>query len=139
MDADYATCRDTRRSHSGYDFKMYGGAVGWSSKLQTVVAQSSAESEYIAGAHATTHAAWLHRMCAVHFNGPVRLQADNQAAISMAANSSDSARTKHIDVPFHYLRQVVVRGAMRMVHVATDDNAADMFTKPLADVKFKEF
>jgi hypothetical protein len=141
-DADYATCKDTRRSRSGFVFKMYGGAVSWSSKLQSVVAQSTAESEYIAGAHAARHAVWVRRLCAdmgLLFDGPVRLQADNQAAIFMAANSADSARTKHIDVPFHFLRQVVAKGAIRMMHVSTDENPADMFTKPLGDVKFKKF
>ncbi len=57
----------------------------------------------------------------------------------MAANSADSALTSHIDVPYHFLRQVVARGATRMMHVATEENAADMFTKPMADVKFKKF
>jgi hypothetical protein len=141
-DADYASCKDTRRSRNGFVFKMYGGAVSWSSKLQSVVAQSSAESEYIAGAHAARHAVWVRRLCTdmgLRISGPVRLQADNQAAIFMAANSADSSRTKHIEVPYHFLRQVVARGVIRMMHVSTEDNAADMFTKPLGDVKFKKF
>ncbi len=75
----------------------------------------------------------------MQFDGPVQLQADNQAAIFLAANSADSARTKHIEVPYHFLRQVVARGAIRLVHVSTDENPADMFTKPLADVKFRKF
>ena len=57
----------------------------------------------------------------------------------MAVNSADSARTKHVDVSYHYLRQAVARGVVRTTYVSTEENVADMFTKPLAKVKFIKF
>jgi len=141
-DSDYATCKDTRRSRTGWLFTLNNGAVSWKSQLQTVVAQSTAESEYIAGASAAKEAVWLHRVCfrlGVPAEGPVVLRADNQAAIFMASAGADSSRTKHIDVVYHFLRQCVARYQLRLLHVPTDDNPADMFTKPLADIKFCKF
>jgi hypothetical protein len=57
----------------------------------------------------------------------------------MATNSSDTARTKHIDVAFHFLRDSVARKLIRMVYIPTDDNPADLFTKALASPKFSRF
>jgi hypothetical protein len=140
VDADFAACRDTRRSRTGYLFMLYGGAVSWQSKLQPVVAMSTAEAEYVAGAMAAREGVWLRRIC-THLDlgqsGPLAINIDNQSALHMATNSSDSARTKHIDLRYHYLRQSVERGAIRLRYIPTDKNAADIFTKPLAEIKFK--
>ena len=116
--------------------------MSWSSKRQTVVAMSTAESEYIAACHAAKEALWLKRVCAfigVETGGAVPLAADNQAAIQMAYNNSDKAKTKHIDVAYHFLRQVVTRGYVTMAYTNTDDNPADIYTKALGDIKFKKF
>jgi len=116
--------------------------VAWSSKLQSVVATSTAESEYIAGAAAARTAVWLRRIYA-DLTGleqaPVELQGDNRAMLHMAVNSADSARTKHIAVPFHYLRGAVARGQIKVVYVPTHDNVADFFTKALARERFHQF
>jgi hypothetical protein len=141
-DADYATCKDTRKSRGGFVFTLGGGAISWSSKLQSVVATSTAESEYVASSFAAREAVWLRRICTdmgVGVNEPVLINADNQAAIKMAANSCDTARTKHIDVAYHYLRETVARNLIVLAYVNTADNAADVFTKPLAADKFKKF
>jgi hypothetical protein len=141
-DADYACCKDTRRSRSGYVFTLYGGAVSWGSKLQSVVAQSSAESEYIAAAAAARELKWLRRLAAdmgILHTGPITLRADNQACISMGHNTSDSARTKHIDVAYHFLRSAVAREVLTLQHVPSTHNPADAFTKPLAEAKFSQF
>jgi len=141
-DSDYAACKDTRRSRGGYLFTINGTAVAWSSRMQTVVATSTAEAEYIAGAGAAREAVWLRRVCS-EMEGrpipPVLVRVDNQAALNMAVNNSDSARTKHIDVHYHFLRQVVARNQVKVSYVRTDANPADMFTKPLATVKFEAF
>lgn len=141
-DSDYAACKDSRKSRSGHVFTLYGGAITWSSKLQTVIALSTAEAEYIAASHAAREAVWLKRICndiGIKTSQPVPLFADNQAAIHMAANSADNARTKHIDVCFHFLRHNVARGTIRLVHSRTDDNPADMFTKAMPRVKLEKF
>jgi hypothetical protein len=141
-DADYAACKDTRRSRGGYLFNLYGGAISWSSKLQSVVATSSAESEYIAAAHCAREAVWLRRVCAflnIKHKGPLTVNADNKAAIFMATNSADTSRTKHIDVANHYVRNVAQRGIIKLEYINTANNAADIFTKPLPEAKFNKF
>lgn len=141
-DSDYAACKDTRRSRGGFVFNVFGGAVSWQSKLQSVVATSTAESEYIAGSFAAREAKWLRRICndvGIPTLEAVPLKADNQAAIHMAVNSSDSTRTKHIDVHYHVLRELVTKQVISLKYINTDDNPADIFTKPLGDLKFRKF
>jgi len=141
-DSDFAACKDTRRSRSGQVTILAGAAVSWSSRQQTCVATSTAEAEYIAGATAARTVTWLRRLCTEldgQPRGPVQLQGDNKAMLHMAVNSADSAKTKHVDVSCHYLRQCVSRGVVSTVYVATDENVADLFTKPLGKVKFQKF
>lgn len=141
-DSDYAACKNTRRSRGGFVFNIFGGAVSWQSKLQPVVSTSTAESEYIAGSVAAREAKWLRRICndvGIPTLEPVPLKADNQAAIHMAVNSSDTARTKHIDVHFHVLRELVTKRVISLKYISTEDNLADIFTKPLGDMKFHKF
>jgi len=141
-DADFAACKDTRRSRSGMVFVSHGGAVHWASKLQPLVTLSTAESEYVAGAYAAREAVWLGRV-AVELQllnvATVVLKCDNQSALHMAKNPADTSRTKHIELRHHYLRQCVQSGVIVMQFVPTDDNLADMFTKGLARDKLRGF
>ena len=142
-DADYAGCTDTRRSRSGYVFLAAGGAVSWLSKGQPVVALSTAESEYVAAAAAAKEAVWLKRLTAgvglVSSKGALVLYGDNQAALAIAANDSDSPKTKHIAVRYHFLRQQTADGVLQLCFVPSADNTADIFTKPLDKEKFSKF
>jgi hypothetical protein len=134
-DSDFAQCKDTRRSRSGFVFTSFGGAVSWQSKLQSVIALSTAESEYIAASHAAREAVWLKRIAtdlSVDVGQETVLHADNQSAIHMIGNGAVSSRTKHIDVVYHFIRNIVARGMILMKYCSTDLNCADMFTKPLA-------
>ena len=141
-DSDWGACKDTRRSRSGFVFNLFGGAISWTSKQQTVVATSTAEAEYVATALCAREAIWLKKIVnflSIECKGAVVLRADNQAAIKMASNASDSSRTKHIDITYHFLRHQVTARNIRMVYVSTDDNPADMFTKPLPAIKLDKF
>jgi len=141
-DADYAGCPVTRRSRGGYAFLLFGGAIAWQTKLQSIVAQCTAESEYVALALAARHAVWTRRLMAdlpVHLRHPLVINVDNQAAIFMTNNSADSARTKHIDVRHHFVRDAVQRQEIQLQYCQTDLNCADIFTKPLAEDKVLRF
>jgi hypothetical protein len=141
-DADWAACKDSRRSRGGYVFTLNGGAISWSSKLQSVVATSTAESEYIAAALAAREAVWLLRLTSelgVQSTTALALKVDNQAAIHMARNGADTPRTKHVAVHYHFIKDMVAVGSIRLVHCNTNDNAADLFTKPLNATKLKHF
>lgn len=137
VDSDYAGDRDSRKSRSGYALLLAGAAVTWSSKLQSIVALSTAEAEYIAAAAAVRELTWLKRMCAevgVGGSKAVVLYTDNEASRKIANQSSGSvsARTKHVDIPYHKVREAVTHEVVKLLHVASKDNAADVLTKPLA-------
>ncbi|CAK9821232.1 Retrovirus-related Pol polyprotein from transposon TNT 1-94 [Anthophora plagiata] len=132
-DADYAGCITTRKSRSGFVFILNGGPITWSSQLQKVVALSTTESEYIALAHGVKDAIWLRRMLNeldIPCNS-VSVYVDNQAAIKIASNSENHKRSKHIDVKYHFTREVVNRGEIEIKYIQSKEQLADIFTKPL--------
>ena len=93
-------------------------------------------------ANAARLAVWLRRLLAdlhVHLAHPLSVNVDNQAAIFMANNSADSSRTKHIDVRFHFVRDAVLREEIVLTYCPTDQNTADVFTKPLREDKVLKF
>lgn len=138
-DASYAGCLDTRRSTTGYVFILNGGAITWSSRLQSTVAVSTTEAEYMAAAAATKEALWLRTLFA-DLGLPVPcidIAADNQAAISLLKNPIISLRSKHIDVLHHFARERVARGEVTFTYVPTDAMAADALTKPVPATKHK--
>jgi len=111
-DANYAGDVDTRRSTTGYVFKFHTGAISWSSRLQPTVAVSTAEAEYMAASAAVKEAIWLSHLFADlgYELRPVQLFSDNQAALSLMKHPIASARSKHIDVLYHFARERVARG-----------------------------
>ncbi len=133
-DSDYAGCTDTRRSRSAFLFTL-GGAVSWGSKLQTSVARSTAEAEYIALGTAASQAVYLRgigRFLGVpSTNKPLLIRGDNQASLFMVSNGAEVSRVKHIDVAHHFVKDRVARGDIRVSYVSTTDNASDLFTKAL--------
>lgn len=134
-DADWGMDLDTRRSTSGYVFTLAGGAISWSSKRQRSVALSSMEAEYMALAHATKEALWLRSLFAdlgLITDGPIQLYADNESALAFAHDSQFHARSKHIDIRYHFVRERIISNEISVTHCASEDNAADILTKPLA-------
>jgi hypothetical protein len=140
-DADWAS-QEGRHSISGFSFHYGVGAVSWSSKKQSIVALSSTEAEYIAQTHAAKEAIWL-RAFVKEFRGgnskPLTMSADNQSAIALAKDNKFHSRTKHIDLRYHFIREAVEEGKVKMNYIPSSDNPADIFTKPLAKVKFAKF
>ncbi|GIL87679.1 hypothetical protein Vretifemale_15713, partial [Volvox reticuliferus] len=128
-----------RRSTTGYVFVLGGGAISWSSKLQSTVATSTAEAEYMAAASTIKEALWLRHL--LHDLGlevtSVPIKCDNRACISMLESPISSARTKHIDVCHHFARERVERGEVRMVQCSTLDQMSDFLTKALPKQKIQ--
>ena len=71
--------------------------------------------------------------------GPLNINCDNQGAIALAKDNKFHARTKHIDIRYHFIREAVEDGKILVKYIPTDDNTADIFTKPLAKQKFRHF
>ena len=141
-DADWAGSVSDRRSTSGFVFSLGSGAVSWSSKKQPTVALSSTEAEYRGAAIATCEAIWLKRLLK-DFNEPVdepiRIYCDNQSSIQLARNPVFHARTKHIEVHYHYIRERIIAGDIDLQHIGTDLQTADIFTKALGADKLQQF
>uniref|UniRef100_A0A2N9I2A4 Reverse transcriptase Ty1/copia-type domain-containing protein n=1 Tax=Fagus sylvatica TaxID=28930 RepID=A0A2N9I2A4_FAGSY len=139
VDANYAGDVDDRRSTTGYLFTLLGGPICWKSTLQSIVAMSTIEVEYMAVAEAAKEALWLKglvKVLGLNQSG-VQMHCDSQSAIYLAKNQVYHARTKHIDVRFHKIRELIVTGDIILEKVHTIENAADMLTKPVTTAKFK--
>ena len=139
-DADWGGDLDDRKSTFGYVFLISGGAVSWRSKKQTCVALSTAEAEYIALASATQEALWMRRLSAELIGRPpagaTTIFEDNQSAISMTKNPQFHGRSKHISIKYHFVRDQVTDGTIKVEYCPTTEMIADMLTKGLSKEQF---
>lgn len=134
-DADWANNQDDRKSISGYVSMLSGGATTWSSKKQATVALSTMEAEYVALAHAARENIWLRSLfteLGIPPTSPIPILCDNRGAIDFSFNTGFHGRSKHIDMRHHFIRQKVESGEASVSHCASEDNLADIFTKPLS-------
>jgi hypothetical protein len=118
----------------GYIFMLAKGAVTWSSKMQRSVSTSTAEAEYHALAYASKEAVWIRNLLGqLGFtqDQPTTIFGDNQGALALAENPEFHARTKHIDVSTHYVRELVEDQIVKLEYKQTDEMLADCLTKPL--------
>ena len=140
-DADWAGDLDNRHFTTGYVFLMAGGSVSWLSKKQPIVALSTAEAEYVALSMTTQEAVWLRRILSdlttAEDQKPTIVMEDNQGTIAIAKNPVAHARTKHIDIRYHYVREAVQKGIMGLQYCPTKDMVADLLTKSLPRGRFE--
>ncbi len=132
-DSDFASDLEKRRSHTGWCFILFGGAISWQSKCQPTVAASTCEAEYQAASAATREALWLRQVLPVFGIPctPLVIKCDSQGALSSLKNPQISQRTKHIDVIHHFVRERAEMGQVKFEFVHGRDNVADVLTKPL--------
>ena len=133
-DADWAGDTGNRRSTTGYVFKLAGGPVSWSSKVQSCVSMCSTEAEYTALSARAQELVYLRRLVCEVFtgvNGATVVYEDNTGATCLTKNPTHHKRTKHTDTRFHYTRERVEAGDVHVVHVPTEEQLADVLTKPL--------
>jgi hypothetical protein len=141
-DSDYAGDIGERKSTSGYMFSLGNGIFSWSSKKQQVVALSTAEAEYIAAAYCATQAVWLRKMLEElrhKQQHPTVIYCDNKSAIALAKNPVFHGRSKHIDIKYHFIRDLVKSEEIVLEFCKTEDQMADIFTKALKTNSFLKF
>ncbi|KAE8661751.1 hypothetical protein F3Y22_tig00113724pilonHSYRG00184 [Hibiscus syriacus] len=138
-DSDYAGDLDKRRSTTGYVFTFAKAPVSWKSTLQSTVALSTTEAEYMAVTEAVKEAIWLQGLLGElgMEQKHIKVHCDSQSAIHLAKNQVYHARTKHIDVRYHFVREILEEGGVIIQKIRTTENPADMLTKVVTAVKFK--
>jgi hypothetical protein len=137
-DSNYAGCKVERKSTSGTCPLLGISLISWSSKKQNSVALSTAKVEYIFAGSCCTQILWIKAT----FNDfeikfkKVSLPCDNESAINLTNNLVQHARTKHIDIRHDFIRDHQQKGDICIESVGTEDQLADIFTKPLDEKRF---
>ncbi|GMI90726.1 hypothetical protein HRI_002741900 [Hibiscus trionum] len=133
VDSDYSSCPDTRRSTTGYCTFLGGTLIFWRSKKQHTVSRSSCEAVYRAMASATCELVWLQALLSFFQISITQaaLYCDNQFAIFLASNQVFHERTKHIEVDCHFIREKINADFLKLFHVKSSSQLADVFTKAL--------
>ncbi|KAJ9565218.1 hypothetical protein OSB04_001184 [Centaurea solstitialis] len=141
-DADWAGCPNTRRSTSGFCVYLGDNLVSWSSKRQHVVSRSSAEAEYRGITNVVAETAWLRNLllelCCPLSRATV-VFCDNVSVMYLASNPVQHQRTKHVEIDLHFVRERVAIGHVRVLHVPSAYQYADIFTKGLPTSLFLHF
>jgi hypothetical protein len=139
VDSDYADDLHKRRSLSGYVFTIGGCIVSWKACLQATVAMSIIEAEYMTIAGATKEALWLKglysELCGV--KSCITIYCDSHSAIYLTKDQMLTERTKHIDIHYHFVRDVIEQGLVNVCKISTHDNPADMMMKHVLVAKFE--
>jgi hypothetical protein len=140
-DASFANDSATGRSTTGFVLMLSGAAVAWRSKLQSCVAQSTTEAEYVALALTAAEVYWVRQLLAFLNNkqaASTPIYEDNNAALQLASNPVVQQRTRTINVKYHYLRQLVGQKEVDVLAVRTGAQRADILTKALPRATHKE-
>ncbi|GJV56528.1 hypothetical protein Tco_1457533 [Tanacetum coccineum] len=142
-DAGFKTDRDDTKSQTGYVFVLNGGAVDWKSSKQSTIAMSATESEYIAASEAAMEAVWIRKFISglgivPTINEPINMYCDNSAAVHYANEPGVQRGARHYLRKYHYVRESVALGEIKILKVHTYNNLADPFTKALSNRKLTQ-
>ena len=142
-DADWAGCKDTKKSTSGYVFTLAGGAISWKSCKQSIVTSSTMYAEFIACYEATGQAMWLKKFVpglrvVDSIERPLKIYCDNEPAVFYCHNNKSSGAAKHIDIKFYVVKEKIQDQIIKIEHLRTEEMLADPLTKGLPPSVFRE-
>ncbi|GJU31860.1 ribonuclease H-like domain-containing protein [Tanacetum coccineum] len=142
LDADWAGCPTTQRSTSGYYVFLGNNLLSWSSKRQPTLSRSSADAEYRGVANTIAETCWLRNLLReLHtpLSSATLVYCDNVSAVCLSSNPIQYQRTKHIEIDIYFVRDFVAASEVRVLHVPSRYQYADIFTKGLPSALFEEF
>ncbi|XP_017185703.1 uncharacterized mitochondrial protein AtMg00810-like [Malus domestica] len=138
-DADWAGCPLDRKSTGGFCIFLGSSLISWSAKKQPTVARSSTEAEYRSLANTAAELTWICKLLVdLAYQSPSipHLWCDNVSALSLAKNPLCHARTKHVELDYHYIREKVLAREVSVHYICTQQQVADICTKALAKDRF---
>ena len=142
MDAYWAGSVLDRKITSSGCYSLGYAMISWFSRKQSSVALSTAEVEYIVACSASCEAIWIRKLMSGLFNlelDTIVILCDNQSCIKMTENPMFHDKSKHIEIRYFDIRDMMQKGAIKLQYVSNDEQVADVLTKPLSRVKFEHF
>ena len=141
-DSSYAEEKD-RKSVGGYVTMIAGSPISWKSKKQPIIAQSSMEAEYITLAETAKEIEWIRKLQREIFpkstTTPTTIFEDNQSTINLSKNPIHSNRSKHIDVRYHKIQELVANKTISVTYLSTQEMVVDIMTKSLGRLLHARF
>jgi hypothetical protein len=114
--------------------------IWWLSRKQTSVAHSTTKVEYIAACSASSKIVWLQKLLAGLFDLELEVTCiffHNQSCIKLSENPMIHDKSKHLEIKYHYVRDMVQKGVVKLQYISIDEQIADVLTKPLSKIKFE--
>ena len=142
IDYDWGGSIVDQKSTSRYCFSLGSAMISWSSRKQGSVSQRTIEAEYIDASTTCREAIWLRKLLGgllgVNIE-PTVIRCDNQSYIKIFENPVFPDKSKHIEMKYHFIRNMVQKGMVKLQYVSTKEQIADVMTKPLSVMKFRNF
>jgi hypothetical protein len=141
-DSDWAGSVSDRKRTSGCCFSLGSAMISWQRRRKSSIALSTTKAEYIDACFGSCEAIWLWKLLTGVFDLEMEatmILCDNQSCIKMTENHVLHDKSKHIEIQYHYIHDMVQRGAIKLQYVSTNEQVVDVLTKPLSRVKFEHF
>jgi hypothetical protein len=142
IDSDWDRSVSDKNITSRYCFSLGSAMNSWQSRKKYSIYLSTEKEKYIVACSASCEAIWIQKLLTILFDMEMEetlILCDNQSCIKMTENHVFHDNSKHIEIWYHYIRDMVQRGAIKLQYVVRDDQVADVLTKPLSRVKFDYF
>ena len=139
-DSDWAGDIDDRKSCSGNLLMLSQGPISWKSKKQMSISLSTMEAEYVALSEVSREVIYIKRLLQhmgfeKYVQLPINVYCDNQSAIQLSKNAVFHKRSKHIDISYHFVRELVENKEIQIYYLSTENMIADILTKSLSKCK----